>query len=838
MVHKPRLPVPVEHKLQAIRSLLRQYIAAQAALFVVGWLLLVFWLGGMLDYLPVRAGSNESPTWVRTGLLLAMGLGCLWIIGRWALPRWLTPLPNRSLALLIERHHPKLNNELVTTVELTSGEPADVSNPEVHAAMLERVRNSVARRITEVEPAGLFNWQPLWASGTAVVFGLLITLITAIAMPAWLGLWAQRLFALSDANWPRAAELRADGIQLQFPAFTGQLSGERVMLPFDEAGVVHIPAGAAALLQVSANAAAKKVPEVCTLFYRSADGTRGRANLRRVGSPREGWQPFTLDGSPLDGISENIELDVIGLDARLRDLQLQVVEPAVVSELKLAVRYPRYLLDSLSSRPAEETLTYRAGLRIPQGTELTIIGQANSQLSQVEYVIRDATTASSGSAASANESNLASAAETNALNIRTVTPQGNQFRLELGDIRNTQVLELRLIDEYKLSSDQILRYVITVLEDMPPEVESTLAGIGTAITPNALLPIRGTVTDDNGIAEVLVEMAVNESEPVLFPVAITDNGELQTDIDLEKLATEQAFPIQANTTLGIVVTARDHFNLNEQQHIGRGQPQQLAVVTPDQLLVLLDRQELELRQRLELIIIELQQVNEVLEQLGNSFDRVGDAAQQFGRPKKRASSLVAFQDPAIQRVDDPAEQPAHSVGDGIAEQGDEGGADKTAEQAAEQRAQQRRMAVLRAQQSQLQCDKSEQELTGVAKRVENLRLQLLNNRIDSYDRQDRLATKVHAPLVELLEGDYRKLNRSLAELQTAAMSEQGFDQTQASLAALSRVLDALELIKSNMLDIESFNEIVDLVRTLLEDQESLLNETEEQQKARIFDLLK
>ncbi len=837
MVHKPRLPVPVEHKLQAIRSLLRQYIAAQAALFVVGWLLLVFWLGGMLDYLPVRAGSNESPTWVRTGLLLAMGLGCLWIIGRWALPRWLTSLPDRSLALLIERHYPKLNNELVTTVELTRGEQADVSNPEVHAAMLERVRNSVATRITEVEPAGLFNWQPMWASGTAVVFGLLITIITAVAMPAWLGLWAQRLFALSDATWPRAAELRADGIQLQFPAFTGQLSADRVMLPFDEAGVVHIPAGAAALLQVSANATAKKVPEVCTLFYRSADGTRGRANLRRVGSPRQGWQQFTLDGSPLDGISEDIELDVIGLDARLRDLQLQVVEPAVVSELKLAVRYPRYLLDSLSSRPAEETLAYRAGLRIPQGTELTIIGQANSRLSQVEYVIRDAATPSGGNSASANATNLAAAAETNALDIRTVTPQGNQFRLELGDIRNSQVLELRLIDQYKLSSDQILRYAITVLEDTPPQVESTLAGIGTAITPNALLPIRGTVTDDNGIAEVSVEMALNESEPVLFPVTVTDNGELKTDIDLEKLATEQAFPIQANTTLGIVVTARDHFNLDQQQHIGRGQPQQLAVVTPDQLLVLLDRQELELRQRLELIIVELQQVNEVLEQLGNSFDRVGDAAQ-LGRPMNHAISLAAFQDPATQPAVDPADQPAAPAREGVAEQGDDAAVDETAEQAAEQRAQQRRMAVLRAQQSQLQCDKSEQELTGVAKRVENLRLQLLNNRIDSYDRQNRLATKVHAPLVELLEGDYRKLNRSLAELQTAAMSEQGFDQAQAALAALSRVLDTLELIKSNMLDIESFNEIVDLVRTLLEDQESLLNETEEQQKARIFDLLK
>jgi hypothetical protein len=59
-----------------------------------------------------------------------------------------------------------------------------------------------------------------------------------------------------------------------------------------------------------------------------------------------------------------------------------------------------------------------------------------------------------------------------------------------------------------------------------------------------------------------------------------------------------------------------------------------------------------------------------------------------------------------------------------------------------------------------------------------------------------------------------------------------------SITRLARVLDVLDGIKSNMLDIESFNEIVDLVRSLLEDQEGILSETEKQQKARILDLLK
>ncbi len=783
MVHKPQLPGPVEHKLQAIRSTLRSYVAAQTTLLVVGWLLIVFWAGALVDYLPVKAGSSETPAWLRAGMLAAMGLGGMWILVRWTLPRLLTRLQDRSLALLIERHYPEMNNELVTTVELTSKQQTEVSNPELHEAMLERVRGSVSQRIQKVEPVTLFNWQPIWASGTAVVFGLLITIITAISMPLWLGLWAQRLFTLSNVPWPRVAELRADGVQLQFPTFSGQLSADRVMLPFGDSGIVHIPAGAAALLQISANAQAKQVPEVCTLFYRSADGARGRANLRRVGSPRDGWQQFTLDGSPLDGISEDIELDVIGLDARLRDLQLRVVEPAVVTELKLALRYPRYLRDSLSSRPAEEIVAYRSGLRVPQGTELTLIGQGNCELSKVDFTQRNSATGSSQS----SDTNSSEPAP-----IQTVSPEQDQFRIELGEIRHSQLIEIRLIDKFGLSSDQILRYVITVLEDLPPEVESTLAGIGTAITPNAILPIRGTATDDNGIAQVAVELAINESEPISLPLVVANDGELQTDIDLEKAAAEQGFSLAPDSTLGLVVSARDYFDLDEQQHVGRGQPLQLAVVTADQLLVLLDRQELELRQRLELIIEELKQVDEVLEQLGSSFEQPTIAVQE----------------------------------------------EPDADKSEELRAQRRRMAVLRAQQSQLQCDKSEQELSGVANRVENLRLQLLNNRIDSYDRQNRLREKVHDPLVNLLANEYQTLNRKLAELQTATLSDQGFEQTQASLAALNHVLDALESIKSNMLDIESFNEIVDLVRTLLEDQESLLNETEEQQKARILDLLK
>ncbi|MCA9131793.1 MAG: hypothetical protein KDA45_01505 [Planctomycetales bacterium] len=796
-----KLSQEIVQQLRAVRRLLRQYVLWQGVLRTLLWLLLVFWLGGLIDYFPVTLGSSETPRWLRIALLLLMAAGSGWIFFRGTLARLAVTLHDASLALLIERRYPELNNELVTAVELSSKSASDISNPTAHRAMLQRVHSSVAQHIAVVKPATLFDWQPLWTAGVASGLGLLVTLIAAVSIPDWTGRWARRLFTLADEPWPRQAGLRADGIQLQIPAFSAQLSSERMLVPFEN-GVARVPNGAAALLQISADTKAPQVPEVCTLFYDSDDGTRGRANLRRVGSPRDGWQQFTLDGPPLDGLSENISIDVVGLDARLRDLTIEVVEPAVIARMRLHCVYPSYLLDSFSARAATETLEYRNGATIPEGTEVTLLGSASSSLSRLEYVVRSAAPDSTPSPAPGVS------LDDRSLDIRQATPTGKEFRIPLGKLSANQVVEVRLVDEFGLSADQIPRYVIAVQEDAVPEVNTQLSGIGLAITPNAILPLIGTVTDDHGVADVTVELAVNDSPPLNVPVPLQDT-QLETTVDLEKLREQQPLPLAAGATLGLVVSARDHYNLGGQQHTGRGQPMQLAVVTADQLLVMLDRQELELRQRLELIISELEQMHEVLDTLRIELNPPGSA--RLGRPdfgqRSAGVQLVATN---VQ-----PNSSGETRGDQV-----------------------RRLASLWAQQSILQADKSQQELVSVVARVDNLRMQLVNNRIDSYDRQQRLLTQVHDPLVELLSHPYETLRSSLSELQTATLSGAGAEQAGRSSAALQTVLLQLAAIQASMLDIESFNEIIDLVRGLLEDQEKVLSQTEQEQRQRILDLLR
>ncbi len=754
-----------------LRRMLRRYVAIQGLLLIALWLMLAFWLGGLIDYLPVRVGANESPWGLRLGLLLVMAGVSLWILVRWVLARLWVKVDDKSLALLVERLYPQLNSELVTVVELSERPSEEISNPIAYREMLQRTHRSASEHMGVVRPSELFDWQPLWAAGIATVFGLVITAVAALGMSDWMGRWSRRLFLLAEEPWPRQAALRADGLQLQVPAFSTQLAAQRVWLPFED-GQVRVPLGSTPVLQVSADAQAVRVPEVCTLFYRTSDGGRGRANLRRVGSPRREWQPFTLDGPPLDGLDSDIQIDVVGLDARLRDLSILVVEPAVIADMQLECVYPNYLLDSLSVRGARETLAYRSGMAVPEGTGLTLLGHASQPLSRVDYLLLSSQVESNPAEDKSDQASVTA--------VRSVECHGNEFQIPLDIVRSSQVIEVRLIDQYGLSAEQIPRYVISVREDSIPEVDARLEGIGLGITPNAILPIVGTVRDDHGVQQVSAEVAINDSQPQQFPLMLQDTS-LQSTLDMQQLGEQGVMQLQAGDTLGMLVAAQDYYDLNQQPHIGRGQPIQLSVVTADQLLVMLDRQELELRQRLELIVSELEQLQDVLVKLQAESEAESDIAQ--------------------------------------------------------------RLAGLWAQQSLLQADKSQQELMSVAARVDNLRQQLINNRIDSYDRQERLQLKVLLPLRELMAQEYPTLSTSLSELQAATIKGSGPARSGASEAATANralvvVLQRLEEIKANMQDIEDFNEIVDLVRGLLDDQEKLLSETEQQQRQRILDLLR
>ncbi len=208
----------------------------------------------------------------------------------------------------------------------------------------------------------------------------------AIASPSWIAKWNSRLFALSDQRWPRLAQLEIEGVQIQLPPFTGQLAADRVLIPFTDK-VASVPRGAAVTLNAKANAEAKLVPELCTLFYQSTDGSRGRANIRRLGAATFGWQTFMLDGPPLVDLVGDVSFDIVGGDARLDDYLLQVLDPAVIKSMQLQVTYPPYCWLRAPVCHPPKLLEFRSGYEF-QRNSVVLEGSASGPLKTVQYVVR------------------------------------------------------------------------------------------------------------------------------------------------------------------------------------------------------------------------------------------------------------------------------------------------------------------------------------------------------------------------------------------------------------------------------------------------------------------
>ena len=813
------LPSTIRDLLVDVRRKIRYRVLVDGLLVAAIIGLTIYWLGAALDYLPVKLGSNETPRWVRIALLCAMSALIGWAL-LWRLARsYLARLSDRNVAVLLERHFPELNNELVTVVELADKSTDDISNPAAYRVMLGRVQQSASQRVSAIDTGRLFNWRPVWWFGSTALVLLLWTVGVAIATPGWISLWNARLFALSDQRWPRLAHLEMEGVQIQLPAFTGQLAADRVVIPFTDK-LAHVPRGAAVTLNAKADADAKLVPELCTLFYQLQDGSRGRANMRRLGAPTSSWQSFMLDGPPLVDLIDTVSFDIVGGDARLDDYVLEVIDPAVIKSMQLQVTYPPYLLASRTSLPPSELLEFRSGLRIPEGTQVVLKGSASGTLKTVQYVLRQSSASGNVRRSSSQSAADDKAPTTDEIVIRTVQPQGSEFELPIGVLTETTVIEIRLLDEYGLTSDQIPRYVVAVSEDAVPEVEAKLVGIGTAVTPNAVLPLTGKATDDHGLARTWSTVVINEQPPVEMEVDVDEDGKFAPRIDLEKLSESGKLRVAPDATLGIALSASDRFDLGGMKHVGNGQSIQLAIVNKDRMTALIDRQELELRQRLELIIGELGQLRDVLTEQAN----LNAPTTQTSRRLK--STMVTFSLAQEKPSQPSSPDKAASAAD------DQTDADKKDPE------QQRRLMLLRAQQSVVQGDKSHQELVGVANLVNDIRLQLINNRIDSVDRQARLNDKVYEPLQKIIAGEMQTLRARLTQFQTAAMSPTGGPE-QAALAVHEneRLLAGLNEIVANMLELAGMNEILDELRGFRDQQQELLKATQEKRNTGIRDLL-
>ncbi len=774
------LPETIRSKLAELRGLISRLIACQGWVGLGIWFLAAFWTFGLIDYLPTRFGADESPRLVRMVMLAILSAGSVALVYHYFWNRWLVHWSDQSLALAIEKQHPEFKSSLIATVQAASttlGKPTDGFDHPLRPGVLSIARQEAESRISGVDVRSMVRFQSLQRE--LVVFAAIagFSCVFALLAPGWTRHWGKRLFALSDAPWPRITKLGLIGVELDVPPFSNQTVRERYLVPFQDA-LVSVPKGTSCQLKMWAENLLAAPYDSCALTYRDVDGNRGRANLRR-GTKEGVRQQFVLDGPPLESINDSLSMTLAGGDARIGNLTLRAVDAPMVVSASIDVEYPAYLQRSTKTVWGKEQLPYRNGIRLPHSTQVALRIDANKPIRRCEWLlVRSGTDSTEGEPIDRIE----------------LESPATQITLPLGPLDANFLVEVRLWDENGLTSTRVQPFVIASIADNPPSVDFVLEGIGTSITEQALLKVRSTVSDDYDLNQAWIDSIIDDQPKQRTMLAIGSRGESDIDIDLKKMRDEGLETPKVGSVLSMMVSASDYLQQGDAPHVGRSTPIQLNVVTPDQLLILLERRELAMRARLEQIIGELGQLRDLLAAMNRPRDPAASSGAQ--------SDESAAEDPQTRYL---------------------------------------RLLVLRAQQASAQADKSGGELNGVRTEIEQILAELIHNRIDSKDRRDRLEQKIQAPLVAVLGSPWQSFAKGISELEKLASQEDPTERgkkLESLMTQNAEIIVALTAILNDMIDIQDFNEVIDMVREMLEDQSEVLDKTKAEQKRRLLEALK
>jgi hypothetical protein len=133
---------------------------------------------------------------------------------------------------------------------------------------------------------------------------------------------------------------------------------------------------------------------------------------------------------------------------------------------------------------------------------------------------------------------------------------------------------------------------------------------------------------------------------------------------------------------------------------------------------------------------------------------------------------------------------------------------------------------------------SAHEVLGLAEAFDNIHDQLQNNRVDNPDLMARVTEHIAQPLHQLGEHSMSQL-----ETQLQLVNERIADATAGppALADSRRLADdvlvEMQMVLDHMLELESYNEVVGLLRDIIDDQKTLNERTKQQQNERLQDLL-
>jgi hypothetical protein len=758
-----RLSPVVTGMLGRLRRAIRAYVCLEGFAVLCIFLGLAFWLALAIDW------YFEPSVAARMVMAATVFAAAVFVMVRYVAQRLLVPLRYRSLALLVERRYGQFDDSLITAVELAG-------TAEAEAPLARQLFDRVVRRAAS--EAGKVRWQsvlnpgPLLRTGSAALLLVGSIALFAVLQQEAFQFWIRRMM-FATQPWPRYTRLEVDG-------FTQAAAGPRI---------AKVARGDPFLLVVRADAGlATPPPQTVTVRYRRADGLRGRDVMTRIGRAIPGRDPAQVYHYTLQDVTLPVDIDIRGGDDRIDNLRLLVVERPEMIGMVAHCRYPEYL----ETGPAE--LSVGGVMEVPEGTNVELRGTSSKELLGV-------------TARSADTDEEIPVALSHSASPR-------HFTLTVASLVTDQALLLQLEDVDGAGNRQPYRIALRAIRDDPPRIAVTLKGVGTAITPDARIPLTGEVSDDHAVKSVAFEYRINDG-PTRSQSLVSQLRSALTFLEIDQAIDLRQLPESDRPEVGhkfhLAVQAADGCGLERGPHKASSPYFLLDVVTPDQLRSLLDRRELLLRRRFETIRTETTETRDLMASLpsGNS------AVEPAGRPGGIA--------------DRPAPASAASAG------GADIGGESVGDSAESNERLNRRLRLLRTMQN---IERAAHETMEVAGAFQDIHDEIVNNRMDTPSILERLEHGIVQPLRRIGGESLPALQSRFVQLTETDESEQlppeaiaeAVRQTDVILVEMQQVLD-------KMLALESYNEAVQILRGILGDQQHLNLRTRESRKDRLRKLL-
>ncbi|MDO4551239.1 MAG: hypothetical protein Q4C96_08325 [Planctomycetia bacterium] len=809
----PSKPVQKEISLllMQLRRRIRQYVWMEGLSLLLFHLGILFWISLGIDRFFEPSISIRIILWSVVIFLAAIN------IWRTLLRYLFTPLYNHSLAIILERRFPQLNDALLTMLEhaetykdllqeehissISLNEKNEDLDPEfseqaLREIMLQKTREELMAVLPTLKIQDVFNFNPLRKAIFLSLIAACSVVIFFVQAPEMADVYRKRIFQLSDIQYPRQTILELEGFK-----------DGKIRIARGSDLEIRLRAGYKKI-KMQENTSSGKELRAVYLYSRNAEGIKNRVAMVREGRTTTEAGEMSDFHHTFRSVLVPMTLDIYAGDTRIRNLQVEVVDSPILGNMMLEVEYPRYM--SLEKRMLPAT----GIISLPAGTNVHVHATANKPLKEVEII------------------KMVEGENAPPIIFPLKKENATTFSWEIGRFVQDTTFHFILKDQDGLTSRAPTRLSLVREEDQLPNVAVQPYGIGSAITVNAKLPVKGKIMDDHGIRNISFDFRVertlpdihaesalkdNPQSPIDFsgtrpsyktiqdytgnPTEISLTGEAPAVLEVETLK------LMLRDKLQISVVAEDRYDLDAEYasppssdnspptpgikntaRLGRSQPVTLEVVTPERLRLLLEAREITLRQLYEAVYQEVLDSRDSLQRIILSDWKKQTSEEEI--QEELPEHQQALQSYRVERV--------------------------------------------------IQNDrKNLHEILGIAEGVENICMQMLNNRIDTPTWLERLQKGVQKPLEKIANDDFHQLELTLTQLRRAIDANQLAESQrlhQEALRKIDSIILEMDAILAKMTEMQDFTEMVEILREIIRAQEEVNEQTKKYHREDLRDL--